>query len=178
MAAGRLTLLKALRSELSDLASDDFPIAEIAIEGVLEEALLSKSAVEVEEDYQKNLNYTRARDMAAGRTLSGPHRSDFLVRHRDKDMAADQCSTGEQKALLLNLVLAHTALLGKARRDTPTLLLLDEVAAHFDENRRETLFKRLESLKAQPWLTGTDAHLFASLRAQKFSVSSGAITAL
>ncbi len=103
----------------------------------------------------------RARDAAAGRTLAGPHRADLTVRHLDKDIPAAQASTGEQKALLLGIVLAHAALVGD-RRAQPPILLLDEVAAHLDPDRRAALFDRLAG-QAQVWMTGTEPALFAAI---------------
>ena len=178
VAAGRLTMLRALQGELATLDDAAFPVPHIEVDGTLERSLQGKAAVAVEEAYQRSLADGRARDMAAGRTIEGPHRSDFLTYHKGRMMPADQCSTGEQKALLINLVLAHAALVCRTRGDSPTLLLLDEVAAHLDASRREALFVRLAAINAQPWLTGTDAHLFAGLPGGRFNVSFGAVTAL
>jgi DNA replication and repair protein RecF len=102
---------------------------------------------------------SRARDGAAGRTLIGPHRNDLLVRHADHGQAAASCSTGEQKALLLSLILAHAGLVA-SRRDSPPILLLDEVAAHLDPERRAALFERLADTGSQVWMTGTEEQLF------------------
>ena len=178
VAAGRLTMLRALQAELESLDDKAFPVPEVEIDGTLERALASETAINVEEAYQKALAEGRGRDMAAGRTLDGPHKTDFLTFHKGRGMAADQCSTGEQKALLINLALAHAGLVSRVRGETPTLLLLDEVAAHLDENRRSALFERLMRIKAQPWLTGTDAHLFADLPSHSFRVEEGRITAV
>ena len=101
----------------------------------------------------------RPHDAAAGRALAGPHRTDLLVSHVDKDQPADRCSTGEQKALLLGLVLAHAELVAE-RSGRPPLLLLDEVAAHLDPKRRSALFERLHLWGGQVWMTGTEAALF------------------
>ncbi|MEM8627018.1 MAG: DNA replication and repair protein RecF, partial [Pseudomonadota bacterium] len=118
---------------------------------------------------------TRRRDIAAGRTLVGPHRSDLQVEHGPKSMPAAQCSTGEQKALLVNLVLAHAALVKSKRNGAAPILLLDEIAAHFDQTRRAALFGDLETLGTQAWMTGTDPHAFAPLatRAQFIRVIDG-----
>ena len=180
VAAGRLVMLRALQAEIDAIGDDTtFPKAEIVIEGRLEEALDTKTAVEVEETYQHTLAQNRARDMAAGRTLDGPHRSDFRVFYKSRNMPAEQCSTGEQKALLMNLVLAHASVVSRrSGGEVPTLLLLDEVAAHFDENRRKALFDRLRDIKVQSWITGTDAQIFAPMEAQLFRVETGKITAL
>jgi DNA replication and repair protein RecF len=119
---------------------------------------------------------TRRRDAAAGRTLTGPQTSDLAVRHGPKNEAAQDCSTGEQKALLMGLTLAHARLVGDMTGKAP-LLLLDEVAAHFDPRRREALFAELETLGGQIWLTGADPALFASLdgRAETLHVRPGRI---
>jgi DNA replication and repair protein RecF len=101
----------------------------------------------------------RRRDAGAGRTLTGPHRADLIVHNRANNQAADRSSTGEQKALLLSLILAHAALV-TAQRGTPPILLLDEVAAHLDPSRRTALFERLAATGAQVWMTGTEAALF------------------
>jgi DNA replication and repair protein RecF len=120
----------------------------------------------------------RSRDAAAGRALAGPHRDDLLVRHAAKGQAAALCSTGEQKALLLSIVLAHGALVA-ARSDRPLLLLLDEVAAHLDPARRLALFDRLRGLGGQVWMTGTEAALFAGLDdAAHFAVGAGQVRRL
>ncbi len=106
----------------------------------------------------------RRRDAAAGRALSGPHRSDLVVTHVAKGQAAALCSTGEQKALLLSILLAHAALVGRAR-GRPPVLLLDEVAAHLDPSRRLALFDRLAATGSQVWMTGTEAALFEGIEA-------------
>jgi DNA replication and repair protein RecF len=105
---------------------------------------------------------TRARDAAAGRTLAGPHRQDLIVIHREKAQPAARCSTGEQKALLIGIVLAHAALVASLA-GAPPILLLDEVAAHLDPLRRAALFERIESGGGQAWLTGTETALFAEV---------------
>ena len=119
----------------------------------------------------------RRRDAAAGRTLAGPHRTDLIVTHLAKRQAAALCSTGEQKALLLGLVLAHAALAAE-RSGRPPVLLLDEVAAHLDEGRRRALFERLAGL-GQVWLTGTERALFAGVPgdAAWIEVADGALIA-
>lgn len=109
--------------------------------------------------------------MLTGGAATGPHKADLHVFMADKDMAAAYCSTGEQKALLLAVILAHAHLI-KAERGAPPLLLLDEVAAHLDEDRRVALYGLLGDLGGQVWLTGTDRGLFAALegKAQFFEV--------
>lgn len=120
----------------------------------------------------------RSRDMAAGRTLEGPHRVDLRVTHLGKGQAAERCSTGEQKALLLGIILAHAELVA-ARAGRAPILLLDEVAAHLDPVRRTSLFDRLAAMKTQVWLTGTEESLFAEAgaTAMRLRVVDGAVRA-
>jgi DNA replication and repair protein RecF len=143
-------------------ASSVFPTAGIALEGHLEHDLSGRAASEGEDRYRAKLATERSRDAAAGRTLSGPHRTDLRVRHELKGAAAESCSTGEQKALLIGLVLAQARLAAKISGEAP-IVLLDEIAAHLDEKRREALFEVLEDLDCQTFMTGTDAHVFAAL---------------
>jgi len=114
------------------------------------------------EDLASALAESRRRDIAAGRTLVGPHRADLLARYAAKDMAADQCSTGEQKALLISLILANARALAEDLGRAP-LILLDEIAAHLDEGRRAALYDEICALGAQAVMTGTDAALFEVL---------------
>ncbi|QGM96045.1 DNA replication/repair protein RecF [Methylocystis parvus] len=153
-----------------------FPWADISIEGEIENMLAEAPALAVEERFRETLSQTRRRDAAAGRTLTGPQTSDLAVRHGPKGEAARDCSTGEQKALLMGLTLAHARLVAKMTVKAP-LLLLDEVAAHFDPKRREALFHELEALGGQIWMTGADPFLFASLegRAEMLHVTPGRI---
>ena len=117
----------------------------------------------------------RTRDAAAGRTLAGPHRQDLIVTHAAKNQAAALCSTGEQKALLLSILLAHAALVA-TDRGHPPLLLLDEVAAHLDPSRRAALFARLAETGGQVWMTGTEANLFSGLPlSTRLSVTAGRV---
>ena len=122
----------------------------------------------------------RPRDAAAGRSLTGPHRGDLGVIHAEKDRAAAECSTGEQKALILNLVLAQSARLSRAESAPSPILLLDEVAAHLDRIRRAALFDEIEALGLQAFLTGTDEHLFEDLkgRAQGVRVDASGLAQL
>jgi len=138
-----------------------FPAADLAMLGTLEQALAEKPALAVEEDFRRTLRQTRPRDAAAGTTTEGPHRSDWQVIHRLKQMPAALCSTGEQKALLIAILLANARLIRTAR-GAPPLLLLDEVAAHLDPGRRQALAEELFSLGGQAWLTGTEPGLFAA----------------
>lgn len=151
VAAARAETVAALSARLDQSAMGDFPRASLSLEGWSDEAGALLDA----------LRSGRARDAAAGRTLVGPHRADLQVRHLDKDIAAAQASTGEQKALLLAIVLAHADLVAERRGQLP-ILLLDEVAAHLDPDRRAALFKRLSG-HAQVWMTGTEPALFAAI---------------
>ena len=153
-----------------------FPAAEIALEGMLEHLLDGHSAGSVEEIYAADLAGDRPRDAAAGRTLSGPHLSDLRVRHGPKQAAAEICSTGEQKALLIGLVLAQARLAARLSGETP-LVLLDEIAAHLDAERRAALFAVLDDLGCQAFMTGTDAAVFAPFgeRAQHLAVAEGRV---
>jgi DNA replication and repair protein RecF len=123
-----------------------------------------------------NLAAGRARDAAAGRTLAGPHRADLLVTHEGKGQPASLASTGEQKALLIALILAHADLVAERVGRRP-ILLLDEIAAHLDPSRRAALFERLGAAGGQVWMTGTEAGLFAGIGAEAsgFEVGGGAI---
>ena len=153
--------LAALIASGRDEASP-FPWANVTIEGELERRLAEESALVVEEWYRDELAASRRRDAAAGRTLIGPQASDLAVHHGPKNEAARACSTGEQKALLMGLTLAHAKLVAAMTGQAP-LVLLDEVAAHFDAKRRVALFHELETLGGQIWMTGADPLLFASL---------------
>ncbi|WP_293334321.1 DNA replication/repair protein RecF [Parvibaculum sp.] len=175
LAAARVEMLARLRGALEAAQEGPFPRARVAIEGSLEAAILSEAAVDVEDAFRDRLKEMRGRDAAAGRALDGPHRSDLLVRHAAKDREARLCSTGEQKALLIGMVLANARLL--AARGHPPLLLLDEIAAHLDEERRAALFDEIVGLNLQAFMTGTDPSLFQSLgeRAQSLAVAKGEI---
>jgi DNA replication and repair protein RecF len=140
-----------------------FPFATLALEGEIDRLVSTLAAVDAEDHYRVILREGRVRDRAAGRTLAGPQASDLLVRHGPKDIPAGTASTGEQKALLIGLVLAHAHLVATMSGITP-LILLDEVAAHLDPRRRTGLFERLDALGAQVWMTGADPALFADLR--------------
>jgi DNA replication and repair protein RecF len=156
-----------------------FPWAELALVGTLESDLAARAAIDVEDDYVSELARERERDRAAGRTLQGPHRSDLMVGHGPKEMPAKVCSTGEQKALLIGLVLAHCDLVGQRRDGLAPLLLLDEIAAHLDPLRRAALFEEVVALGAQAWMSGTDPEAFAALgnRAQFYRVEEGRVAA-
>lgn len=156
-----------------------FPWAAIALDGHLEQMLRERPAIEVEDAYAALLARGRERDRTAGRTLEGPHRADLLVTHGPKQQPAKQCSTGEQKALLTGLVLAHAQMLGQRLERGAPILLLDEIAAHLDDLRRAALFQEIIDLRLQAWMTGTDRHAFAGLagRATFAVVDDGSIVA-
>jgi DNA replication and repair protein RecF len=151
-----------------------FPAAEIALDGWMERLVPLKPAVEVEDRYRAVLRDNRGRDAAAGRTLDGPHLTDLAVTHADKQIAAADASTGEQKALLIGLVLAHASLLAEMSGFAP-VLLLDEVIAHLDPARRAALYAELDKLGAQTWMTGADAAAFADIKAEVFEVVPGQV---
>lgn len=170
-------LLAAIIAERRDPA-DPFPTALLAVEGELEEAARRGAAAgAIEERLIAELRDGRYRDRAAGRTLVGPHRAEFAIRHEQKDMDAARCSTGEQKALLVGLVLAHAALTRTVSGMAP-IMLLDEIAAHLDPARRAALFDRIDDVGGQAFMTGTDLSLFEALegRAQYLRVENGALT--
>ena len=153
-----------------------FPFARLTLVGELDELVASLPAVDAEDRYRQMLSDNRPRDAAAGRTLLGPQATDLAVRHGPKDLPAEICSTGEQKALLLGLVLGHARLV-RAMSGIAPLMLLDEVAAHLDPRRRDALYDALEALGGQVWMTGADPALFAGLgtRADLFQVSPGEV---
>jgi DNA replication and repair protein RecF len=157
-----------------------FPWSVLRLEGSIEGSLQRLSAIEAEDLYAQTLSETRERDRAAFRTLDGPHRSDLVVEHGPKGLAARHCSTGEQKALLLGLVLAHAELLTERQEGAAPILLLDEITAHLDRDRRAALFEEILRLGAQAWMTGTDANAFDALsqRARFWRVEEGKITLL
>jgi DNA replication and repair protein RecF len=143
-------------------ATTSFPWAQLALSGDIEGLVSAMPAVRAEDEYRRLLADSRKADRQAGRTLSGPHRSDLQVSHGPKAMAAELCSTGEQKALLIGLVLAQAEALREVTGEAP-LLLLDEVAAHLDRARRQALYERLRALGGQVWMTGTDREVFDGL---------------
>jgi DNA replication and repair protein RecF len=176
MALARQEMLGLLDRLIADSReATPFPSAMLELSGFMD-GQFDRPAVDLEDDYAAMLRDGRYRDAAAGRTLDGPHRADLLVRHREKNMEAERCSTGEQKALLVGLVLAHARLVGNLTGHAP-ILLLDEIAAHLDEGRRAALFDLIDGLGGQAYMTGTDRSMFAALgeRAQFFTVAHGGI---
>jgi len=162
IAAARTRTVEGLAARLADQTPGPFARAGIALEGWQAGDLAAE------------LKAGRGRDAAAGRALAGPHRTDLAVSHIDKKMPAALCSTGEQKALLLGLVLAHADLVAEDRGQRP-ILLLDEVAAHLDPLRRAALYDRLAAAGGQAWLTGTETAPFADAPAAAswFTVNDG-----
>jgi DNA replication and repair protein RecF len=181
VAAARAVAVAELAAAIAarrDATSDSpFPWADLVLVGVLEQGLASRPAIDVEDGYCRLLAGGRERDRAAGRTLEGPHRSDLIVGHGPKAMPAKVCSTGEQKALLIGLVLAQCDLVRQRRDGLAPLLLLDEIAAHLDPVRRAALFQEIIALGSQTWMSGTDPEPFAALgqRAQFHRVDEGRI---
>lgn len=142
-----------------------FPAAALALNDELHLSSL--------DDMRAHLAASRMRDAESGRTLFGPHTSDLAVRHTAKRADARDCSTGEQKALLISIILADARELARARQDCAPILLLDEIAAHLDGMRRAALFAEISDLSAQAWMTGTDLSLFDDAQAQIFEVRDG-----
>ena len=162
LAEARARSVGALDERVANTPDDEFARASIALDGWSGGDLAGE------------LRSSRGRDAAAGRATVGPHRQDLRVVHRAKAMPAERCSTGEQKALLLGLVLAHAELVAD-RRGAPPILLLDEVAAHLDPKRRAALFGRLEG-RGQVWMTATEAALFKGIEAaSRFHVEGGEV---
>ena len=164
IAAARLDFIQRLQGACNRAGADEdryFPKARITSGGTIEELLHHSPAVEVEELFAHQLHQSRDQDAQTGGAASGPHKSDLLVRYAGKDMPAAHCSTGEQKALLIGLILAHSRLMA-AERGAPPVLLLDEIVAHLDESRRAALFGLLQELGGQVFMTGTDASLFSA----------------
>ncbi len=164
--ANRTLALKRLRDAMKN-AETQFPAADLSIEGPDDSVLLSK-----ESDLQSAFEASRPNDLRAGRTLVGPHRADLRAVYAAKNVLAKQCSTGEQKALLLSLILANARALSQDT-GTPPIILLDEVAAHLDANRRAALYDEVCALKVQAFMTGTGSELFEELgnRARHFEIS-------
>ncbi len=173
MAEARARTLTALQAEIDTRGERPFPQARLSLTGEWEQmAAAGAELADIEAKLARALAAARDRDAGAGRALTGPHRGDLAVVHAEKDRAAAECSTGEQKALILNLVLAQAARLARSDAAPTPILLLDEVAAHLDARRRAALFDEIEALGLQAFLTGTDDHLFEALagRAQGFRV--------
>ncbi|SEG44538.1 DNA replication/repair protein RecF [Bosea lathyri] len=181
VAAARAETVARLAAIITDTRDDasPFPHAALALAGELDALVADLPALDAEDAYRALLRQARPRDRAAGRTLIGPQASDLVVRHGPKDIPAGLGSTGEQKALLIGLVLAHARLVAAMSGISP-LVLLDEIAAHLDPRRRAALYDGLTGLGCQIWMTGADPALFMDLPqgSERFMVSSGRIEAL
>ena len=178
-AGNRARTLVALREEIESRADRPFPQADLDLIGAAEQAALAGvEEAEIAASIAEGMLKSRDRDAAAGRSLSGPHRTEISVVHRERGRPAAECSTGEQKALILNLVLAQAARLSRAKDQPNPILLLDEVAAHLDPSRRGALFDEITALGLQVFLTGTEEALFDGLRgrAQGVRVEAGRLT--
>ncbi len=159
VASQRVETMRRLEAVLASRKGSAFPPAGIALDGWMEQLIPNHPAAEIEERYRAVLRDNRARDAAAGRTLDGPHLTDLKVIYAAKGTPAADASTGEQKALLIGLVLAHARLIDEMTGFAP-ILLLDEVVAHLDPSRRASLHGELEQLGAQVFMTGADPALF------------------
>jgi DNA replication and repair protein RecF len=178
IAAARLEMVHRLSRALA-AATGPFPGVALSVAGAVEQWLATEPALAAEDRLKAALRAARRKDAQSGMTSVGPHRSDLEARHLAKDMPAAYCSTGEQKAMLIAVVLAE-ARLQAAERNVAPLLLLDEVAAHLDEERRRALFDVICTLPGQTWMTGTDSALFAPLgaRAQHYAVAEASVAPL
>jgi DNA replication and repair protein RecF len=171
LALGRAATVAALTQEIHRRAERPFPRARLELDGVWERmAAEGETAERIEGALTDALARGRGRDAAAGRSLTGPHRGDLAVFDIDKGQPAAVCSTGEQKALILNIVLAQAARLSSADSTPNPILLLDEVAAHLDPFRRAALFDEIEALDLQAFLTGTDESLFENMKGRALGV--------
>lgn len=178
VAASRREGTKRLVAAMAESSASAFPMADVALQGSVEALLETMPAVEAEDRFAQMLASQRGSDAEMGRTASGPHLTDLIVHHSEKGREARACSTGEQKALLIRLVLAGAAVPAAGAPEAP-VLLLDEIAAHLDEGRRNALFDEIDALGVQAWMTGTDRSAFSALegRAQFLRVGDGAVRA-
>jgi len=178
VAAARAETVRRLMSEIESSrdSASPFPSASLTLEGWLETELAASAAIEIEDRYRASLRAARPRDRVAGRTLEGPHLSDLAVFHAGKRIPAARASTGERKALLVGVVLSHARLVAAMHGAAP-VVLLDDVAAFLDEDRRVALFDALMRLGAQVWITGVDESAFAALSGvgERFRVSPGRV---
>jgi len=171
MASARARTLAALQAEIDRRGERPFPQARLSLSGEWETlAAEGVETADIEVRLAAALAAARSRDAAAGRALTGPHRGDLGVIHAEKDRPAAECSTGEQKALILNLVLAQAARLSAAESAPAPVLLLDEVAAHLDPLRRAALADEIAALGLQAFLTGTDESLFDPFKGRALGV--------
>ncbi|MEP1142961.1 MAG: DNA replication/repair protein RecF [Henriciella sp.] len=174
IANNRARILIALQEAINARPDGYFPKGDLALVGEAEQsAVEGASLFDVQDQIAESLAKGRYRDQAAGRTLSGPHRSDLSVIHRPTGAPASEASTGQQKALLIGLILASARALSDDGDGPSPLILLDEAAAHLDRDRRAALFDELIEIGGQAWLTGTEAFLFEAFeeRAQRVEIS-------
>lgn len=179
IAVARRQMVIELTHALEAMAMDQiFARPQLALAGLAEDLLATQAALLVEDVLRARLAASRAEDQRLGSTAVGPHRSDLLVRHAAKGIAAEACSTGEQKALLIRLMLGYVRLLADWRQQLP-LLLLDDIVSHLDDKRRQALLNHVMQSGSQTWLTGTDADVFRhmSAQAQHFVVQNDVISA-
>lgn len=178
VAAARIEMVNRLNRFIEAEDAKDFPNVIIELNGYIETQLLKKAAIDVEEDFKNYLKHNRKNiQIKRIATIDGINKTDFRVRHKKKNMDAELCSTGEQKALLISIILAHAKSISLDRGYAP-ILLLDEIAAHLDNVKLNALFDKLYDLKVQAFMTGTDVKQFEYLknRAQFFNVSDSIIT--
>ncbi|MDP9128641.1 MAG: DNA replication/repair protein RecF [Pseudomonadota bacterium] len=161
IAAARRHMIAELRTAIAE-TTGAFPRADLTLKGMAEEALETRPALLVEDQMRAALARARSEDAQSGTCGTGPHRSDLIVRHRAKNCVADLCSTGEQKALIIAIMLAYVRMLAQTKNTAP-LFLLDDIAAHLDDWRRAALYEEIRGLGVQSWLTGTDAEPFSAL---------------
>ena len=173
----RLSLINGLNTKLDNDKNPVWPKAFLKIEGTIEDKLSSNETDSVRDFFRENLFNNRTKDFFSGRTTFGVHKSDLLVSDRNKGIYANQCSTGEQKSLLIGLILTHLNLVADRSNRYP-ILLLDEVVAHLDQLRRAALFEQIIETKAQVFMTGTEADLFSGIKdfSEIFSVGMGRLT--
>ena len=175
IAAARRQLVRYLQTGIAETQSV-FPQADLHLHGLAEEGLVDHPALAVEDKLRAAFARTRGEDAMSGTTATGPHRSDLYVEHRAHHCPAELCSTGEQKALLVAIMLAYVRTLAGARKMKP-LFLLDDITAHLDSVRRSALFEEITELGVQAWLTGTDELFFAPLlsAAKHYHVEGGVV---
>ena len=179
IAAARNEVIGYLQEELNSSRSSKFPVPRIEIRGKYEALLQAASALEVEQSFAEDLLANRSQDAYNGRTNAGVHKTDFHVLFAPKNMPASLSSTGEQKALLLSIIMGLARLM-KSRKNKSPILLLDEVVAHLDEGRRAELFAEIQALNCQSFVTGTDQNIFENIapNAQFFQVRNSALVAV
>jgi DNA replication and repair protein RecF len=168
LAASRLELLEKLQQGCRDVAGGIFPPLDVQLSGGAEEALMHKTALAVEDDLKAQFRASRVADSyTGGSAAKGAHRTDMAVTYLPKNMPAEQSSTGEQKAMLLTIILAHAQFIHQKSGVAP-VILLDEISAHLDERRRASLFEILGGLQGQVWMSGTEKSLFDGLENARF----------